>query len=137
MKKNIFKSVGVVLLAFVGSALLSVITDFVLESIGILPDPKNGLFETWAIIIVLIYRGAYTILAGFVVGKLAPNKPMLHAIILGVIGTVITLLAISNPEFAQKSKLWFGYTLAAISIPCLWLGVKIQQSWIKESMQAA
>lgn len=129
MHKNIFKSVGVIILAFMFNALLSVLTDFLLEFIGVLPDPTKGLFETWTILLVLFYRAAYTILAGFIVARFAPNKPMLHAIILGVIGVAITLWAVNSPDFAQKSKIWFGYTLAAITIPCLWLGVKIQQSW--------
>jgi len=129
---NILKSIGVILLAFVVNALLSVLTDFLLERIGVLPNPERGLFETWAILLCLFYRAIYSVLAGFIIAKLAPNKPMLHALILGVIGVAITLLSVSNPEFAQKSKLWFGYTLAAITIPCIWLGVKIQQSWTKK-----
>ena len=129
---NIFKSIGVIILAFVVTALLSVLTDFSLEAIGILPNPEKGLFETWAILLCLFYRGVYTVLAGFIISRLAPGKPMLHALILGVMGVALTLLAVSNSEFAQKSKLWFGYTLAAMTIPCLWLGVKIQQSWNKK-----
>jgi hypothetical protein len=129
--KDIFKSIGVILLAFISIALLSIVTDFLLESIGLLPDPKKGLFETWAIILVLIYRGIYTIFAGFIIAKLAPAKPTLHAIILGLIGTAITIMATTNPAFADKAPLWYGYTLAAITIPCLWLGVNIQLSWNK------
>jgi len=72
------------LLGFVIVAVLSVVTDFLLESIGLLPDPEKGLFETGAILLVLCYRGVYTILAGYIVARLAPVKPMLLAIILGV-----------------------------------------------------
>ena len=132
MKKNIFKSIGVIVLAFVANALLSMLTDFLLESIGVLPNPEKGLFETGAIILVLCYRGIYTVLAGVIIAKLAPRKPMLHAMILGAIGVVITLLAISSPAFAEKSRLWFGYTLIAITVPCLWLGVKVYGSWNKK-----
>jgi hypothetical protein len=122
-------SIGVLLLAFVVNALLSVMTDFLLESIGVLPDPSKGLFETWAIVLVLFYRGMYTIFTGFIIAKLAPSRAVLHALILGFIGAVITILAVSNPSFAEKAPLWFGYTLAAITIPCMWLGVKIQGNW--------
>ena len=128
MKRNIFKSIGVILLAFVVNAMLSVLTDFLLESIGILPDPGKGLFETWAIILVLFYRGVYTVFAGFIAARYAPVRPMLHAMIVGSIGIVITIIAVSSPSFAEKAPLWFGYTLVAITIPCLWLGVNIQQA---------
>ena len=128
MKRNIFRSIGALLFAFVINALLSVLTDFLLESIGVLPDPSKGLFETWAIILVLFYRGVYTVFAGFITARFAPVRPMLHAIILGIIGITITVVAVSSPSFAEKAPLWFGYTLAAITIPCLWLGVKIQRT---------
>jgi hypothetical protein len=127
MNNTILKSIGVILLAFMISALLSVLTDFLLEAIGVLPHPKDGLFITWAILLVLFYRGVYTILAGFIVAKLAPGKPMLHAMILGSIGIIITVAATNSPSLADKAPLWYGYTLAAITIPCLWLGVKMKQ----------
>jgi hypothetical protein len=57
---------------------------------------------------------------------------MLHAIILGIFGTVITLLATISPSFAEKAPLWFGFILAVITIPCLTVGVTIQQNWNKE-----
>jgi len=129
MNKGIFKSIGVILLSFVVITLLSMLTDYLFESIGVLPNPQKGLFETWAILLVLFYRGVYTIFAGFIVAKLALNKPLLHAIILGIIVTLITVMAASSPSFAEKAPLWFGFTLAAITIPCLWLGVRINQSW--------
>jgi hypothetical protein len=129
---NILKSIGVVLLAFLVNTMLSVVTDFLLEQIGILPKPEKGLFETSAILICLSYRAIYFILTGFIIAKLAPNKTILHTLILGVIVVAIILLSVINPEFSHKSKLWFGYTLAAMTIPCLWLGVKIQQSWNKK-----
>lgn len=130
-KRNIFKSIGVIILGFAISEILSVLTDFLLESIGVLPDPEEGLFGTANILIALSYRMNYTIFTGFIVAKLSPNKPMLHAMILGGIGTALTLLSLSDPDIAAKSELWFVYTLAALTIPCLWLGVKIYESWKK------
>lgn len=128
-KNNVFKSIGVVLLGFMAGALLSVMTDFLLESIGVLSSPDKGLFITWQIILVLAYRGIYTVFTGALVAKLAPNKPLQHALFLAGIGVVLTVLATLDPEFASKAPLWFPYTLAAITIPCTWLGVRIALSW--------
>ena len=132
MTKNIFKSVGAILLAFIVSALLSVATDFLLEAIGVLSDPSEGLFITWMIIVVLFYRAIYLALAGFLVARLAPSKPMTHAMILGVTGTIITLLALLDPTFDEKAPIWFVITLAGITIPSIWLGVKIELNWKNE-----
>ena len=129
MKTNIFKSIGIILIGFIINALLSVITDFLLEAIGVLPNPQKGLFDTWAIILVLSYRAIYTALTGFVVARLAPSQAMTHAVILAFIGTTITILAVNHPSFSDKAPMWYGYTLAIITFPFLWLGVKIQQSW--------
>jgi hypothetical protein len=129
MKNNVLRSIGVLLLAFVVNGLLSAGTDFLLESIGVLPDPSEGLFETWAIVLVLFYRGVYTIFTGFLIARLAPSKPVVHALILGLIGIVITILATNSPAIAAKSPMWFGYTLAVITIPCMLLGVKIRENW--------
>jgi hypothetical protein len=136
MKNNVLRSIGVLLLAFVVNGLLSVVTDFILESIGVLPDPSKGLFETWAISLVLFYRGAYTIFTGYLIARLAPSKPVLHAFILGVIGTVIVLLAMTNPEVAAKAPVWYGYTLAAITIPCMIFGVVMGKSWKPAKLDA-
>ena len=125
--RHIFKSIGVVLFAFVVNALLSVVTDFLLEWIGVLPDPQKGLFETWSIVLVLFYSGVYTIFTGFLLAKLFPERAMLHAFIIGIIGVVITVAATVSPGFAEKSPQWFGFTLAAITIPCLVLEVRIQK----------
>jgi hypothetical protein len=127
--QTIFRSIGVILLGFMVNALLSVLTDFLLESIGVLPDPSKGLFETWAIILVLFYRAVYAILAGFIVASLIGKKAFLHVIILGLVGTVITLVAIANPTFDEKAPLWFGYSLAVMILPMLWLGAKIEANW--------
>lgn len=126
---NIFKSIGVIVLGFMVSALLSILTDYLLESIGVLSSPNEGLFITWMIVVVLFYRGVYTAVSGYIVARLAPSRPMLHAMILGIIGVAIVLIAIQNPEFKTKAPLWFGYALAAITLPCMWLGVKIQSNW--------
>ena len=76
--RSIFKSIGAGLAGILVGALLATATDFVLESLGILP--KDNLYvATWLIWAVLAYRTIFTILGCFVTAKLAPSRPMLHA----------------------------------------------------------
>jgi hypothetical protein len=72
------------------------------------------------------YRVCYTVLAGGITAYLAPSRPTMHAVVLGVVGTCIgTIGAMATwnlgPEFGPK---WFQIGLAATALPSCWLGVK-------------
>ena len=123
MNKTIFKSIGAILAGMITGAILSIGTDFVLETIGIFPPPNKGFFIWWMLVLALIYRGVYTVAAGYVTATLAPNQPMRHAIILGIIGVIVTILgSIANWE---KSSVWYPIALILITLPCTWLGGKL------------
>ncbi len=131
MNKNIFKSIRAILAGMVMDAVLSVGTDFVLETIGIFPSPGQGLFIWWMLMLALVYRGAYTVVAGYVTAALAPNQPMRHAIILGIIGVVVTILgSIANWE---QSSAWYPIALILITLPCTWLGGKFHELRIRSA----
>jgi len=120
MKKSIIKSIGAILAGMISGAVLSVVTDLVLEKTGIFPPPKPGLFAWWMLLLALIYRGIYTIASGYITAVLAPNKSILHAIILGIIGFVVTILgSVANWD---KSTAWYPLALILITLPCTWLG---------------
>ncbi len=105
MNKNIFKSIGTILAGMVMGTVLSINADFVLEMIGIFPSQGQGLFIWWMLLIALVYRGVHTVAAGYVTAALAPNQPMHYAIILGIIGVVVTVLGtIANWE---QSSAWY------------------------------
>ena len=123
MNKNTFKSIGAILAGIIAGAALSIATDVILEKTGVFPAPKPGLFTWWMLLVALIYRGIYTITSGFITAALAPNKSMQHAIILGTIGVIVTILgSIVNWD---KSAAWYPVTLIVITLPCTWLGGKI------------
>ncbi len=89
--KNTLKSIGAVLAGFLTVAILSVLTDFVLEKMGILPAAaKNeyGVSPTSGglLFVALIYRSTYTIIGGYVCAKLAPGNPMRQVYILAALG---------------------------------------------------
>src|SRR5260370_30343318 len=90
MSKNTFKSIGAVFAGLVADLVLSLLTDFVVETTGVLPkgplhDFRQGLIE-------LAYRGVYTVLGSYIAARLAPNRPMKHALALGVVGFVVNIL---------------------------------------------
>jgi len=120
MNRNILKSIWAIFAGMITGAVLSIGTDFILEKAGVFPLPDQVDFVWWMLLIALIYRGIYTITSGWVTAALAPNRPKYHAILLGIIGFVITLLgSIANRD---KSAAWYPVALILITLPCTWFG---------------
>src|SRR4051812_5117479 len=94
MNKKMVRSIGSVVAGIVVIVALSVITDMILENVGLFPPPTQGLFDANLLIIALFYRTVYALLGGYVTAKLAPANPMKHVTILLIIGTVMGLLGV-------------------------------------------
>lgn len=124
MSKNIWKSIGAGVAGIVVGAVLSVGTDAILEAKGILPH--GNLYVSTALIwAVLLYRSVYNTLGCYLAAALAPQNPMRHALILGVIGTVISAAAAFGTRNMNLGPGWYAWTLAALSLPAAYIGGKL------------
>ena len=83
---NILKGIGAVLAGKVFIVVTHTMTDLVLEKLGIFTPPEQGFHITWMVVTATIYRSIYTVAGGYLTAALAPNQPMLYAVILGLIG---------------------------------------------------
>lgn len=80
---------------------------------------KTGLVW-WDLVIALGYRSIYTIVGGALTARLAPARPILHAVILGAIGTAAALAG--TILMWNLGSQWYSILLTAVSVPCTWLG---------------
>lgn len=77
----------------------------------------------FVILAVIGYRFVWNVVGCYVCARLAPSAPMMHCMIIGVLGTLLSIAAtVSMPE---AGPMWYGLSVAAISIPCAWLGAKL------------
>src|SRR5688572_9805188 len=107
------KSIGAVLGGFLIVVILSTATDTILESLGIFPPPKDGLFVTWMLVLALVYRTIYTVLGAYVTAALAPANPTKHVTILGIIGTIMGCVGIYvSLVLFTLSPIWYPVALA-------------------------
>lgn len=120
-----FRSIGAVVAGFVVVAVLSTGTDFVLESLGIFTPASQGLFTLWMIVFAIIYRSLFVAVGAYVTARLAPSRPMRHAVILGIVGTVMATLAAIAAIPQNLSPAWFPIVLIITALPCAWLGGKL------------
>ena len=127
MNKNTFKSIGTILTGFITVFVLSVVTDTVLERTGIFPpQTDSAAYAGWMLLLALIYRGIYSVAGFYLTAMLAPDRPMRHAIILGIIGTIFaTLGAAAN---WGRSAEWYPVLLVLVTLPCAWLGGRLAET---------
>ena len=130
---NILKSLGSVVAGLLIIFVLSLGTDAVMHATGIFPpwfQPMAG--PLW--VFALAYRSVYAVLGSYVTARLAPNNPLKHAMLLGVIGVVLSMAGLvstwnAGPEFGPK---WYPIALVASALPCAWLAGWLRQRQIGE-----
>lgn len=119
------KSIGSIVAGIFAIFLLSHVTDLVLEKTGImkLPFDQNPF---WFMILVVAYRCLYVAVGGYLTVALAPSRPMLHALILGTLGTILGILgAVAMWHLPPH---WYPISLVILGIPSIWLGARLRMS---------
>jgi hypothetical protein len=108
--------------------ILSLGTDQILHVLGVYP-PWGQTMSDGLFMLATGYRIIYNILGSYVAARLAPNRPMGHAMILGVLGLLVGLAgaAATWNRVPSIGPHWYAVVVAFISIPCAWLGGKIRE----------
>lgn len=132
MKRNIFRSIVAVIVGAAVSIVLSVGTDAVLQKTEVFPEPgrlmTNGLFA-----LATAYRTVYGVLGAYLTARLAPNRPMMHALILGAIGLVVGIVGVvvnwnKMPELGPR---WYPIGLVVLGMGQWWIGGKFRMMQLK------
>ena len=119
---NILKSIGAVLAGLIFIFITHTGVDKILEALGIFPSPAQGLHVPWMLVLALAYRTVLSIVGCYITAKLAPSRPLLHALVLGFIGLVVSGIAAVAVIPMGLSPAWYPIALAVVSVPCAWLG---------------
>ena len=93
-------------------------------------DPRLNL-------LALSYRILYTIVGGYITARLAPRNPMRHAIVLGMVGLVISLLGVIATIPMKIGPAWYPIAIAVTAVPCTWLGGILYQKGRRENQPAS
>lgn len=123
--RRTLKSAGAVLAGLLVAGVLSTAADAVLHATGVYPPfPErmaDGLFA-----LATAYRVAFGVAAGYVTARLAPARPVRHALALGGIGVALsTAGALAMREYGPA---WYSLAIIAIALPCAWAGARLHQA---------
>jgi hypothetical protein len=123
MKKSILKSTLAILAGFGLGVVLSLGSDFLLNSLGIMSMQNFKQNSTLIVALVVFYRFIFNVMGSYLTAKLAPNKPMKHVIIIGTIGTILGILG--SVAMWDQAVSWYNIAIIVISLPSAWLGGKL------------
>jgi hypothetical protein len=125
------RSIWAVIAGFLVVVVLSIGTDVVLHQLGIYPALGQRMADrlfVWA----TAYRTLYGILGSYITARLAPSRPMLHALIGAGIGMLIGTAGAVATWNKDLGPHWYPVALVIGGIPCAWIGAKIREAQISK-----
>lgn len=126
---NILKSIGAALAGILFNVIASTGTDFLLIATGIATPFGDGMWSPPLLAAALFYRTLYAVAGSYITAALAPANPMKHVIVLGIIGTVMSIVGVV--AHTDTPSLWYPIGLVITSLPASWVGGKLRVSRIK------
>lgn len=117
------KSIGAILAGFVLTFILSLGTDFALNATGFLKMENFKENSNIVVLGVIVYRFIFNVVGCYLTAKLAPLNPMKHCIIIGIIGTVLSLVA--SIAMWNEAVPFYNISVILMSIPSAYIGAKL------------
>ena len=125
---SVGRSIWAVVAGIVVGVVLTTITDVVLHAMGVFP-PLGQPVSDGPLVLATAYRIVFGIMGCYVAARLAPDRPMRHALIAGFIGFVVSIAGAvvtwnKGPAFGPH---WYPLALIVTALPCAWVG-----GWVRE-----
>jgi Co/Zn/Cd efflux system component len=120
-----------ILAVFAGVVFIIVVTtlvDIALHAVGVFSSSEQPLSDSLALV-ATSYRIVISIAGGWLTARLAPQKPMQHALILGVVGTILGLVGVVATWNLGMGPRWYPIALAVLALPQCWAG-----GWLYERL---
>ena len=129
---GLWRSVGAVVGGIVVGVVLTTITDVVLHAMGVFP-PWGQPVSDGPLVLATAYRIVFGVVGSYVAARLAPDRPMRHAMIAGFIGFVVSIAGAvvtwnKGPAFGPH---WYPLALIVTALPCACVG-----GWLRERQLA-
>jgi len=127
--RRIGRSIGAVLAGMFAGIILTLGTDIVLHAIGVFPPWGQSMigFEG-PLLLATVYRTVYAVVGSYIIARLAPDRPMQHALMGGVVGLAVSIVGAAvtwnkGPAFGPH---WYPLALIVLALPTAWVGGKLR-----------
>ncbi len=125
--RRMLRSIAAIFAGLITGIILSVGTDAVMAAMGFLPPPGHRA-ANGPLLVATVYRTIYGLVASYIAAWLAPDRAMLHAMLLGVIDFIVSLIGVvftwnKGPQYGPH---WYPIALVVLALPAAWVGGKIR-----------
>ncbi len=128
--RRIGRSIVAILAGIVAGIVFTLGTDIVLHAIHVFPPWGASMagFEG-ALLLATAYRAVYGVMGSYIIARLAPDRPMLHALVGGFIGLAVSIVGAAvtwnkGPAFGPH---WYPLALIVLAMPQAWAGGKLYE----------
>jgi hypothetical protein len=119
------RSILAIVAGFVAIGVLSFGTNAALHAAGILPAADQPIFDTGLLLLTIAYVAVFAIAGCYLTAVLAPNRPMLHALILGALGLVLNVVTAASMRGQVPD--WYLAAGVLLTMPYAWIGGKLRE----------
>ena len=122
------RSVGAVVGGFATTVILSTAADAAMVAAGVFPPAGGKPMSEGMFLLAAAYRLAFTVVGGYVAARLAPDRPMRHAMVLAGIGVLaglgglVAFYRIGGPAMGPA---WYAIQIPLTAIPGVWAGARL------------
>jgi hypothetical protein len=126
--RRILQGIGAVLAGALASIILAIGTDAMLSATGVFPALGQPMGDA-LLLLATAYRTVYGVAGGYIAARLAPDRPMLHALALGVLGLAACIMGAvvtwnKGPAYGHAGD---PLALVALAMPPAWVGGRLRE----------
>ncbi len=123
------RSAWAILAGFLCVVILSLVTDEILHFLKVYP-PWEQVMSDRLFGLATAYRAVYNVIGCYLTARLAPSRPMRHALLLGWVGLIVALLGAAATWNHQPAlgPHWYSVALVVLALPCAWVGGKLYET---------
>ena len=121
------KSIWAVMAGVLFIVVVTTLVDIALHALDVFPPMDHPLDDRLAAL-ATSYRILISVGGAWITARLAPGKPLKHALILGLVGTVLGLVGVVATWNRGLGPRWYPIALAVLAIPQCWVGGKLYET---------
>ena len=128
--RRIGRSIVAVIAGILVGIVITLGTDVVLHAVGVFPPWGASMVGfDGALLLATAYRIVYGVLGSYIIARLAPDRPMQHALVGGFLGLVVSIVGAAvtwnkGPAFGPH---WYPLALIVLAMPQAWAGGRLHE----------